>query len=104
MNWDSKYADPYSGIPSGLTVEYIREPGYTKIQDRKPEFTWMVPKEAVIQKAYQILVSSKRELAEKNIGDVWNSGQVRSQQSTDVEFGGEDIERKYHLFLESTGI
>lgn len=86
-----KFADPYSGIPSGLTVEYIREPRYTKIVDSMPEFSWLVPKEAVIQKAYQILVSSKKELADKNIGDVWNSGQVRSSKSADIEFEGKPL-------------
>jgi len=86
-----KYADPYSGIPSGLTIEHIREPRYTKIVDSMPEFSWLVPKEAVIQKAYQILVSSKKELADKNIGDVWNSGQVRSSKSADIEFEGEPL-------------
>ncbi len=86
-----RFADPYSGIPSGLRVEFIREPGYTKIVDSLPEFSWFVPEEAVIQKAYQILVSSSKELAEKNIGDVWNSGQVRSSKSLDIEFEGEAL-------------
>ncbi len=83
-----KYADPFSGIPSGLTVEYIRDPRFTKIVDSRPEFAWIVPKEAVVQKAYQILVSSNKDLIGKNIGDVWDSGNVRSGKSTDVELGG----------------
>ena len=86
-----KYADPYSGIPTGLTVEYIREPRFTKIIDSKPEFSWKVPKEAVIQKGYQVLVSSKKDLIDNNIGDVWDSGNVRSNKSTDVEIGGEPL-------------
>ncbi len=86
-----RFADPYSGIPSGLTVELIRDPRYTKIEDARPEFSWVVPQEAVTQKAYQILVSSKRELAAQNIGDVWNSGQVRSKQSSGIEYGGADL-------------
>jgi alpha-L-rhamnosidase len=65
-----RFADPYSGVPSGLTVEFIRDPRYTKIIDPKPEFSWVVPHEAVIQKAYQVLVSSAKDLAKKNIGDV----------------------------------
>ncbi|MFO7671774.1 MAG: alpha-L-rhamnosidase C-terminal domain-containing protein [Bacteroidales bacterium] len=80
-----------SGIPSGLTVELIRDPRFTSIQDPRPEFSWIVPREAVIQKAYQILVSSRKELTEKNTGDVWNSQQVISSQSTGIEFGGEDL-------------
>lgn len=86
-----RFADPYSGIPSGLTVEHIRIPSKTVINDNKPEFAWIVPAKAVIQKAYQVLVSSSKELAEKNIGDVWNSGQVRSNKSTDVELDAEPL-------------
>jgi alpha-L-rhamnosidase len=82
-----KYADPYSGVPTDLTVEYIRDPRFTRIIDSKPEFSWVVPGEAVFQKAYQILVSSDRDKITKNIGDVWNSGVVRSNKSVDVELG-----------------
>ncbi|MDA3823023.1 MAG: family 78 glycoside hydrolase catalytic domain [Bacteroidales bacterium] len=92
-----RFADPYSGIPNGLTVEFIREPKLTKIMDSRPEFSWIVPKEAITQKAYQILISSKRELAEMNIGDVWNSGQVRSSQSSNIELEG-DLEPNTEYF------
>ena len=92
-----KYADPYSGIPSDLTIEYIRDPRFTKIIDNKPEFSWVVPKEAVIQKAYQILVSSSKDKIDMNIGDVWNSGVIRSNKSTDVELDSEPLQpnKKY---------
>jgi hypothetical protein len=85
-----RYADPYSGIPTGLTVELIRDPRYTKIIDSRPEFSWIVPEEAGLQLGYQVLVSSSKEKIENNLGDVWNSGNVRSGQSTNVEFGGEE--------------
>ncbi len=84
-----RFSDQFSGVPTGLTVEFIRDPRFTKIEDPNPEFSWVVPHEAVIQKAYQILVSSKRDLADKNLGDVWNSGQVRSSKSTNIELEGE---------------
>jgi hypothetical protein len=74
-----------------LTVEYIRDPRFSKIIDNKPEFSWIVPKEAVIQKAYQILVASTKERIDNNIGDVWNSGIVRSGKSVDIEFGAEPL-------------
>lgn len=93
-----KYADPYSGIPSGLTIEYIREPRFTKIIDSKPEFNWIVPEEAVIQKGYQILVSSSKEKIDNNTGDVWNSGNVRSNQSTNIELGSEPLKPNSNYF------
>ena len=86
-----RFADPYSGIPSNLTVEYIREPRYIEVIDDKPEYCWEVPKEAVIQNAYQILVSSNKKLSDQNIGDVWNSGRVSGSQSVNVEHGGEPL-------------
>ena len=87
----NRYADPFSGVPTGLSVEFIREPSKTIINDSKPEFSWIVPKEAGIQKGYQILVSSDKELIGKNIGDVWNSKQVRGNKSINVELEGEPL-------------
>ena len=83
-----EYEDPYSGIPSGLTVETIRDPRYTKIITGTPRFSWVVPQEAVVQKACQILVSSGKNKIDYNIGDIWNSGVVRNNQSVDVPYGG----------------
>ena len=93
-----KYADPYSGVPSGLTMEYIREPKYARIIDDKPEFGWEVPKESGYQKAYQILVSTSREKIDLNIGDAWNSGQIRSSQSVNVEYGGAPLQPNTSYF------
>lgn len=87
-----RYADPYSGIPTGLMVEYIREPRFTQIIDSKPEFSWVVPKEAGYQKAYQVLVSSTLQLINDNIGDMWDSGQMRSRQSINVEYQGKPLQ------------
>ncbi|NMF33318.1 family 78 glycoside hydrolase catalytic domain [Flammeovirga yaeyamensis] len=80
-----RYADKYSGVPYGLTVELIREPAQTEILDNQPELGWMIPQQAGKQKGYQVLVSSTKEKAEMNIGDVWDSGNVRSNQSTNIE-------------------
>ena len=86
-----KYTDPYSGTPYNLMVEYIKEPEKTVIKDSKPEFSWVIPECAGYQKAYQILVSSGKKLLYDNIGDVWNSGQIRSNKSADVEFKGDPL-------------
>jgi arylsulfatase A-like enzyme len=93
-----KFSGPFSGIPTGLTVEYIRDPGLTKIVDSQPEFSWMLPSQAVLQKGYQILVSSTKELIDNNVGDVWNSGNVRSNQSVNVEMGGKPLKENAGYF------
>ncbi|MEZ5105213.1 MAG: sulfatase-like hydrolase/transferase [Draconibacterium sp.] len=86
-----KYEDVYLQKPIGLTVETIREPKFTRIIDSKPEFSWMISEGAGIQKAYQILVSSSKENSCNNIGDVWNSGVVGSNQSVNVELASEPL-------------
>ena len=93
-----KYTGPFSKAPVGLTVEYIREPQFTEIIDSKPEFSWIVPKEAVFQKAYQILVSSTKENIGNNIGDVWNSSVIQSNKSADVEFRGDPLKQNSTYF------
>lgn len=80
-----------SGVPSGLMVDFIREPADVQIADKRPEYGWIVPPEAVLQKGYQVLVSSSQAKCDLNIGDVWDSGQVRSGQSTNIEHGGTDL-------------
>ncbi|MCX6330317.1 MAG: alpha-L-rhamnosidase [Bacteroidia bacterium] len=79
--------DPVSFAPSGLMVEFIRNPGEIKILDLNPEFTWIVPMKAKYQTAYQIIISSNRNNAKKNIGDIWDSGKVTDRNSSEVEIG-----------------
>ncbi len=82
-----KYADPFATAPTGLTVEYLKNPQGLKVIDSKPEFSWVLPVAAGTQKGYQILVSSSKENIDLNKADVWNSGNVRSNKSTNIEIG-----------------
>ncbi len=93
-----RFADPYSGIPSGLMVEYIRDPRFSQITDMQPEFSWIVPTEAGSQKGYQVLVASSMDLLANNIGDVWNSGQVRSTESARVSLAGAALKPETRYF------
>lgn len=83
-----KYSDSYSDGPNNLIVEFIRQPKAVKILDSKPEYGWAVPKGAVTQSAYQILIAASKENIDNNIGDVWNSEQVRSNASSEIEHYG----------------
>lgn len=86
-------SDAYRAAPIDLTVELIREPeSDVKIFDLKPEFGWTVPLGSKFQGAYQILVSSNEKDINNNIGNVWDSGQVRSSLSTNVEYKGKELE------------
>lgn len=85
-------SDDYSAGPEDLIVEWIRNTDRVSILDPKPEFGWVVPKGAVTQSAYQILVASSAENIGNNIGNIWNSGQVRSNSSSEIEYQGEALE------------
>ncbi|MCU0407555.1 MAG: alpha-L-rhamnosidase [Bacteroidales bacterium] len=74
--------------PSGLTVECIREPGKVTISDRNPELGWVVPDEAVRQLSYQVLIASTPEKILGDEADVWDSGEVKSSESTNAEVKG----------------
>ncbi|WP_242204055.1 family 78 glycoside hydrolase catalytic domain [Aestuariivivens insulae] len=88
-----KNSDQYRAAPTDLTVELIREPANeVKIFDLKPEFGWSVPLASKFQSAYQILLSSSKANIDANNGDVWDSGQVRSTISTNVEYQGKNLE------------
>lgn len=79
---------PSGSYPTGLMVEFIREPQNVLICDSRPEFSWIVPDVAGKQTAYQILVSSSEELLSRDIGDLWNGLKTAGSESTDVEYSG----------------
>ncbi|WP_282035732.1 sulfatase-like hydrolase/transferase [Saccharicrinis aurantiacus] len=93
-----RYADPFAKAATNLTVEYIRDPSSIKVIDSKPEFAWFIPASAKYQKGYQILVSSSKSLIDQNIGDMWNSGNVRSSQSSNVEYAGKPLQENTSYF------
>jgi alpha-L-rhamnosidase len=79
-------SSPYS--PSGLMVEFIRQPEQVRILDPKPEFSWIVPDYVKYQSAYQILVASSKELLSEDSADLWNSNKISGSKSTEVEYAG----------------
>ena len=86
------------GAPTGLTVEFIRNPQNTPIVESHPEFAWLLPQGISYQNGYQLLVASKQELLDKGMGDVWDSGKVRSDQSINVVFGGKALKENMTYF------
>ncbi|MGB6150505.1 MAG: sulfatase-like hydrolase/transferase [Pricia sp.] len=88
-----RYSDSYSDGPDNLIVEFIRQPENVQILDSKPEYGWAVPEGAVTQSAYQILVASSLKNIDNNNGDIWDSGQVRTDASTEIEHAGQALEK-----------
>lgn len=90
--------NPDPDSPSGLMVEFIREPGYVPVMDLKPEFSWIVPVSANVQTGYQILVGSSKEILGKDKADIWDSKKVLNNRSSETEFGGKDLSAKSAYF------
>ncbi len=82
---------PINESPSGLMVEFIREPQYVSILDPRPEFSWIVPDNAGKQTAFQILVSSSKELLSKDKGDLWDGVRTAGSISVEVQYSGEKL-------------
>jgi alpha-L-rhamnosidase len=83
--------DHSTDSPSGLMVEFIREPQNVPILDLKPEFSWIVPTDAKYQTAYRILIASSKEKLEKNIADIWDSNKTISSKSSEIEYGSGNL-------------
>jgi len=60
------------------------------VDHRNPTLSWMLSsnQRGTRQSAYRILVSRNQESLRRGIGDLWDSGKVKSDNSTDVVYGG----------------
>jgi alpha-L-rhamnosidase len=91
-------ADPEPDSPSGLMVEFIRQPEDVPVMDLRPEFSWIVPPDAGVQTAYQILVGSSEEILRKNRADIWDSKKIISNRSSEIESGANTLSVKTTYF------
>ncbi|RNL82494.1 alpha-L-rhamnosidase [Sinomicrobium pectinilyticum] len=77
-------------IPYGLMIEYLRD-NDVAVNTGFPVFSWVLPKGMKQQSAYRILVSSSKEKIENNIGDLWDSKKVLSNESSTVPYKGRPL-------------
>lgn len=77
--------------PSGLKCEYKTNPLGIEVQN--PRLFWNIPNDrrGTRQTAYQILVSGNSDLLSENIGDIWNSGKVVSDENIQIVFSGKKL-------------
>lgn len=77
---------------SRMTTEYMENP--IGIDIIHPRFSWEMKsdKRSQEQKGYHILVASSLEKLNENIGDVWDSKKVESNQSINIEYNGNDLQ------------
>ena len=70
------------------------------IELKNPRFSWEIisPEKTTRQSAYHILVADTPEKLKNNIGNIWDSGVIKSDQSSQVEFKSAllSAEKKYY--------
>jgi alpha-L-rhamnosidase len=64
------------------------------INTKLPSFSWQLhsTKRNTVQTSYHILVSDKEENLKNNIGNTWNSGEVKSSQSIQIKYSGKALQ------------
>jgi alpha-L-rhamnosidase len=84
--------------PYDLRCEYLFNP--ICIDIRKPRFSWLLTHEErnQIQSAYQIIVSSDKNLSKRENGDVWKSGKVFSENNVNITYEGNPLESDKSYF------
>jgi alpha-L-rhamnosidase len=84
-------------IPNQLRCEHLVDP--MGIDDVKPRLSWKLKAAApnlrgLRQTGFQILVSSSRERLQQDDGDLWDSGEVQSDRSHLVRYGGKPLDSR----------
>lgn len=76
---------------SNLRCEMLVNP--QGIDVKQPRLSWQLQSNLrnVVQTSYQILVSSTLQNLQQNKGDVWNSGNISSNQSLHVQYKGAEL-------------
>jgi alpha-L-rhamnosidase len=75
-----------------LRCEMTKDP--EGIDVAKPRLSWWVlnrQERTIQQVSYHILVASTKEKLDKNEGDCWNSGEVKSSQSVNILYNGKPL-------------
>ena len=84
-------SEPGLSAPTSLRCEYLVDP--LGIDVVRPRLNWVLTARDAQsrgdrQTAYRVLVASSPELLAQDKGDLWDSGNVRSDQSIQVEYSG----------------
>ena len=87
--------------PAHLLCEYQKEP--LAIDVETPQFSWMdkardPADRGLRQTAYRLLVASNPELLQQERGDLWDTGEVRSDQSLRIRYAGSPLESRHRYF------
>ena len=81
-----------------LRCEYLADP--LGLDATSPRLSWIVSssKRGEKQTAYQILVASSVKLLRQNSGDLWDSGQVASDETSQIVYAGKPLVSRQNCF------
>lgn len=88
-----------AGVSVGrLRCEYLENP--LGIEMAKPRVSWILESgdRGEKQTAYQVMMASTAEELAKDHGDLWDSGQVSSDQTTFIPYGGKPLASRQACF------
>jgi alpha-L-rhamnosidase len=94
-------AGPYAGSGlrvGGLNCEYLTNPcGIGQLQ---PRLNWVVEsgERGQCQTAYRVLVAGSEAALKKDLGELWDSGRVASDQSLNVRYAGSALQSRQECF------
>lgn len=80
-----------SVMPVQLQCEYRTNP--QGIDVARPHLIWQVQsgERDQAQEAYQVLVASSGEMIRKNLGDLWDSGKIASDETINIPYSGKKL-------------
>jgi alpha-L-rhamnosidase len=82
----------------GLQVEYLSDP--LGVDTQQPRFSWKIVSEerGVLQDAYQVILAESLKDIKNETGEVWNTGRVSGDQSTNLAYAGPQLQsnKKYY--------
>ena len=83
----------FSLTPDNTMCELLAKPGFVPLTDSTPEFSWSFNSElkGEFQSAYQIQVVSDTKFFKVGPADLWDSGQVESEDSLFVVYNGDEL-------------
>jgi alpha-L-rhamnosidase len=86
------------GAPRALRCEYRIDP--IGLGTRRPRFFWQLDDErpGACQSAYRVLVASDPERLARDEGDLWDSGEIASDQSAHVVYEGAALGSRQRAF------
>ena len=95
------FAESSSIAPVGLRCEYLVNP--QGIDVMQPRLSWILEGRSTNQRrlrqsAWQILVASSEKNLKSDVGDLWDSGKVGSDQSIQVSYAGVALASRQECF------